>query len=153
MSMLRPIYKARSAAQKVALTRARMGLSNTVLRTFATQSGDDVEPPTALAKIHLEDGTTLTGKSFGAHKAVEGEVRILKLFNSVQLVPCLVGCFERFCFLGGYRVGGVLYISMFFEFLSVFLKCFWLHHDPKYANKIHLCMILCLLKWDQPQLD
>jgi len=44
-------------------------------RTFATQSGDDAVPPTALAKLHLEDGTTLTAKSFGCHTSVEGEVR------------------------------------------------------------------------------
>lgn len=54
-------------------------LRNTVLRTgraaFATQSGDDANRPTALAKLHLEDGTTLTGRSFGCHEAVEGEVR------------------------------------------------------------------------------
>lgn len=43
-------------------------------RSFATQSGDDTKKPTALAKIHLEDGTTLVGKSFGSHESVEGEV-------------------------------------------------------------------------------
>jgi hypothetical protein len=42
---------------------------------FATQSGDDATRPTALAKIFLEDGTELTGRSFGSHEAVEGEVR------------------------------------------------------------------------------
>ena len=40
------------------------------------QSGDDAEKPTAVAKLHLEDGTTLEGLSFGSHKAAEGEVRI-----------------------------------------------------------------------------
>jgi hypothetical protein len=39
------------------------------------QSGDDAAKPTALAKIYLEDGTVLTGRSFGAHRTVEGEVR------------------------------------------------------------------------------
>ena len=43
-------------------------------RTLATQSGDDAKKPTALAKIHLEDGTTLIGKSFGSHEGAEGEV-------------------------------------------------------------------------------
>lgn len=43
-------------------------------RGLATQSGDDAQPPTALAKLHLADGTTLTGRSFGCHKAIEGEV-------------------------------------------------------------------------------
>lgn len=49
-----------------------------VSRWLATQSGDDTRPPTALAKIHLEDGTTLLGKSFGAHTSVEGEVSMEK---------------------------------------------------------------------------
>ena len=46
----------------------------------ATQSGNDAEPPTLLAKIHLEDGTTLTGRSFGCHKAIEGEVSFFGVF-------------------------------------------------------------------------
>jgi carbamoyl-phosphate synthase (ammonia) len=41
---------------------------------MATQSGDDAAPPTALAKLHLEDGTTLTGRSFGSHESIDGEV-------------------------------------------------------------------------------
>jgi carbamoyl-phosphate synthase (ammonia) len=41
---------------------------------FSTQSGDDAKKPTALAKLHLEDGTTLTATSFGSHESVEGEV-------------------------------------------------------------------------------
>lgn len=41
---------------------------------LSTASGDDAKKPTALAKLHLEDGTTLTGRSFGSHEAVEGEV-------------------------------------------------------------------------------
>jgi hypothetical protein len=45
------------------------------LKAFATQSGDDAGPPTALAKLYLEDGTTFTGLSFGSHTSVEGEVR------------------------------------------------------------------------------
>jgi hypothetical protein len=40
-----------------------------------TQSSNDVERPTRLAKLFLEDGTVLTGRSFGSHKAVDGEVR------------------------------------------------------------------------------
>ena len=47
------------------------------MRGMATQSGDDTVKPTALAKIHLEDGTTLTGTSFGSHTSVEGEVSCL----------------------------------------------------------------------------
>lgn len=41
-----------------------------------TQSPSETEPPTALAILYLEDGTKMIGKSFGCHKAVEGEVRI-----------------------------------------------------------------------------
>ena len=40
-----------------------------------TQSGDDTQKPTALAKLYLEDGTVLTGISFGSHVSAEGEVR------------------------------------------------------------------------------
>eukprot|EP00522_Entomoneis_paludosa_P006834 CAMPEP_0172438874 /NCGR_PEP_ID=MMETSP1065-20121228/7_1 /TAXON_ID=265537 /ORGANISM="Amphiprora paludosa, Strain CCMP125" /LENGTH=1491 /DNA_ID=CAMNT_0013187469 /DNA_START=66 /DNA_END=4541 /DNA_ORIENTATION=- len=39
-----------------------------------TQSGNDATKPTALAKLYLEDGTVLTGTSFGCHKSIEGEV-------------------------------------------------------------------------------
>lgn len=48
----------------------------TLIRSLATRSGDDTVKPTALAKIHLEDGTTLVGKSFGSHESAEGEVCI-----------------------------------------------------------------------------
>jgi len=76
MSMLRPIF---SASSKTTATRgaaaANRRLPGLAGRTFATQSGDDAQPPTALAKLHLEDGTTLTAKSFGCHTSVEGEVR------------------------------------------------------------------------------
>lgn len=41
---------------------------------MSTYSRDDAEIPTAVARLHLEDGTTLQGLSFGSHKAVEGEV-------------------------------------------------------------------------------
>jgi hypothetical protein len=40
-----------------------------------TQSGDETQKPTALAKVYLEDGTVLTGISFGSHTSAEGEVR------------------------------------------------------------------------------
>jgi carbamoylphosphate synthase small subunit len=42
---------------------------------MTSQSGDDTQKPTVLAKIFLEDGTVLTGVSFGSHKSAEGEVR------------------------------------------------------------------------------
>jgi hypothetical protein len=43
-------------------------------RQLATQSGTDAVKPVAVARLHLEDGTTLVGKSFGSHESVEGEV-------------------------------------------------------------------------------
>jgi hypothetical protein len=51
---------------------------------MATHSGDDTKKPTALAKIHLEDGTTLVGKSFGSHEGAEGEV------SSIICVPAFL---------------------------------------------------------------
>ena len=38
------------------------------------QSGNDVTKPIAVARLYLEDGTVLTGKSFGSHVGAEGEV-------------------------------------------------------------------------------
>jgi hypothetical protein len=55
---------------------ARASVQRTGRAAFSTHSGDDAKKPTALAKLHLEDGTTLTGRSFGSHEAVEGEVSI-----------------------------------------------------------------------------
>jgi hypothetical protein len=49
--------------------------ATTTATTMSTQSGDDAQRPTAVAKVYLEDGTVLIGRSFGAHKSVEGEVR------------------------------------------------------------------------------
>jgi hypothetical protein len=45
-----------------------------ISRLMGTQSGDDAKPPTALARLHLEDGSTLTGRSFGSHESISGEV-------------------------------------------------------------------------------
>jgi hypothetical protein len=42
-----------------------------------SQSGNDAKKPEALARIYLEDGTVLTGRSFGCHKSAEGQVRIM----------------------------------------------------------------------------
>ena len=82
--MLRPILRSsRSAAIKassssatafVPATAAKALASTAQQRLFATQSSGDAEPPTALARLYLEDGTTLVGKSFGCHESVEGEV-------------------------------------------------------------------------------
>lgn len=71
MTMLR--YLGRSGSRLAALSRSKNSVGG--LKAFATQSGDDAGPPTALAKLYLEDGTTFTGKSFGSHVSVEGEVR------------------------------------------------------------------------------
>ena len=68
-TMLRTLIRSSTARSRGsrALLRSRAAL-------FSTQSGDDAKRPTALAKLHLEDGTTLTGTSFGCHESVEGEV-------------------------------------------------------------------------------
>jgi hypothetical protein len=75
----------------------------TTATTMSTQSGDDAQRPTAVAKVYLEDGTVLIGRSFGAHKSVEGEVRWdwkrqrhahSSLFSRthpyLSIVPCVV---------------------------------------------------------------
>jgi hypothetical protein len=49
-------------------------LQTPALRLHSTRSNDSTAPPSAIAAVHLEDGTTLIGRSFGAHKSVEGEV-------------------------------------------------------------------------------
>lgn len=51
------------------------------LKLMSTQSSPDTNPPTALATLHLEDGTSIVGRSFGCHESVEGEVRA-ETFNS-----------------------------------------------------------------------
>mmetsp|Transcript_14691 Transcript_14691/g.20977 ORF Transcript_14691/g.20977 Transcript_14691/m.20977 type:complete len:1534 (-) Transcript_14691:123-4724(-) len=56
------------------------GIRNSILsnrpsaKLMSTQSNDNTTPPSALATIHLEDGTSLVGRSFGSHESVEGEV-------------------------------------------------------------------------------
>lgn len=79
---LGPVFKlgasraARHAGFQPAFHRraARKALGSQVNRLMSTQSDGSVKPPTALATLYLEDGTKMVGKSFGAHKAVEGEV-------------------------------------------------------------------------------
>mmetsp|Transcript_28128 Transcript_28128/g.59386 ORF Transcript_28128/g.59386 Transcript_28128/m.59386 type:complete len:1531 (+) Transcript_28128:110-4702(+) len=80
-SMLRPFARGGSSAARSTafLNRLSSGRSTTSMispasRLMSTQSGDDTQPPTALAKLHLEDGTTLTGRSFGCHESTTGEV-------------------------------------------------------------------------------
>ena len=66
----------RAVRKASVLSRLQRGQATTRTAAFSTQSGDDAKKPTALARLHLEDGTTLTGTSFGCHTSVEGEVRI-----------------------------------------------------------------------------
>ena len=54
-----------------------------ISRFMATQSGDEVKPPTALARLHLEDGSTLTGRSFGCHESVSGEVSLTRIYVAI----------------------------------------------------------------------
>lgn len=66
--MLRPVLR----SSRLAHLQRSLGASTA--RTLATQSGDDAAKSSALARIYMEDGTVLTGRSFGSHEAVEGEV-------------------------------------------------------------------------------
>jgi hypothetical protein len=70
--MLRPLWSANGAF--VSQSRRTLQNGRPASRLLATQSSGDVEPPTALATLYLEDGTQITGKSFGCHESVEGEV-------------------------------------------------------------------------------
>ena len=77
--MLRPIWRANGSSfihQSNVLTKEtrRLIFGGKSSRLFSTQSSGDTQPPSALAVLHLEDGTTLTGRSFGSHESVEGEV-------------------------------------------------------------------------------
>lgn len=75
MSMLRPVIRTSAFRSPSALLSAtRLAAPGVTRAAFSTQSGDNVNKPTAVAKLHLEDGTTLIGRSFGSHEAVEGEV-------------------------------------------------------------------------------
>ena len=68
------LHRSSHVAAAARLPSAKRTVVGVLQRTLATQSGDDAMKPTALAKIYLEDGTVLTGRSFGSHEAVEGEV-------------------------------------------------------------------------------
>jgi carbamoyl-phosphate synthase (ammonia) len=52
----------------------RLNNKRSVSKLMSTQSSSDVNPPTALATLYLEDGSSFTAKSFGCHESVEGEV-------------------------------------------------------------------------------
>lgn len=71
----------RTSTFRSVLSNSRNGSSsngsrvNKIVRmTFATQSNDDAKKSDKLATLYLEDGTVLTGRSFGHHSSVEGEV-------------------------------------------------------------------------------
>ena len=89
MSMLRTALRTsalRKPSTVLGSSIARQ-LRSTARLAFSTQSGDDTQKPTALAKLHLEDGTTIVGTSFGSHEAVEGEVRSVALLNIGTFCP------------------------------------------------------------------
>jgi hypothetical protein len=97
--MLRPIWQAAHRLR----TRS-MPLRHSAL--LSTQSSDDAQPPTALTRLYLEDGTVLTGKSFGCHTSVDGEVRSLVKCPMTSFVlisnhssPHLTLLFSRLCLL------------------------------------------------------
>jgi hypothetical protein len=84
--MLRPILRTSQRLNLVTSSSSSWSSSSYVLKNqshkatcyyFSTQSKSDAQRPTLSAKLFLEDGTILTGKSFGCHTAVEGEVRNL----------------------------------------------------------------------------
>ena len=74
---------ARSSSRNSAfLSRVSNGKQTTATGRFmATQSGDDTKPPTALARLHLEDGSMFTGRSFGCHESVSGEVSLPRILH------------------------------------------------------------------------
>jgi len=84
MTMIRPLLHQRGLSPKRILHSSlfnrispNLGIGQakrTVIRGMGTRSTDNHKPPTALATLHLEDGTKLVGKSFGCHESVEGEV-------------------------------------------------------------------------------
>eukprot|EP00586_Coscinodiscus_wailesii_P004925 CAMPEP_0172487554 /NCGR_PEP_ID=MMETSP1066-20121228/16705_1 /TAXON_ID=671091 /ORGANISM="Coscinodiscus wailesii, Strain CCMP2513" /LENGTH=1525 /DNA_ID=CAMNT_0013254251 /DNA_START=209 /DNA_END=4786 /DNA_ORIENTATION=+ len=80
MTMLRPFLRkgfqlsARETRKKLSTANSSVFKKGYASRLLSTQSNDSTSPPTALAHLYLEDGTKLTGKSFGCHESVEGEV-------------------------------------------------------------------------------
>mmetsp|Transcript_12313 Transcript_12313/g.14496 ORF Transcript_12313/g.14496 Transcript_12313/m.14496 type:complete len:1532 (+) Transcript_12313:209-4804(+) len=77
-SMLRHLSRGNGAAfantGRSINSRLRLPSARTSSKLMSTQSNDSTKPPSALATLHLEDGTSITGRSFGCHEAVEGEV-------------------------------------------------------------------------------
>ena len=74
MTFLRPLLRKSPISSRQVAGEAR---SKATWRSMSTQSGDDAKKSPLLAKLHLEDGTVLVGRSFGSHEAVDGEVRNL----------------------------------------------------------------------------
>lgn len=83
-TMLRPVL--RSSRRHIAKLKPSLVGSYTARAAFGTQSGDDAKKSTVLAKLYLEDGTTLTGRSFGCHTSIEGEVSEASHF--VPMMEC-----------------------------------------------------------------
>ena len=95
--MLRPLWSVNGSF--ASHTRRLVQNAKSSTRLLATQSSGDVNPPTASATLYLEDGTKLTGKSFGCHESVEGEVsstKIVLIYITKQLI--LIGNMNV-CFL------------------------------------------------------
>lgn len=76
---------------------------------MATQSSGDTNPPTALATLYLEDGTKLTGQSFGCHESVEGEVSETLLFLLYILHHILYNLNDRIFWFSYIDLGGFQY--------------------------------------------
>ena len=78
MTFLRPL--ATRLPRSLRRTTSTTTAASTHGRFLATQSGDDAAPPTALATLYLEDGSSFVGRSFGSHEAaVDGEVSFFSL--------------------------------------------------------------------------
>jgi hypothetical protein len=84
------------ANRVAAASTSSAGSRNGIKASFATYSGDDAKKPTALARIYLEDGTTLTGRSFGCHTSVEGEV-VVSANENEHLCLVLGYCLSAVC--------------------------------------------------------
>jgi hypothetical protein len=91
--MLRPILRTSQRLNIVAAT-PKSNVFKASYNFFSTQSSSDTQRPTLSAKLFLEDGTVLTGKSFGCHTAVEGEVSHICLLMFVCRRLCLLACVD-----------------------------------------------------------
>jgi len=68
----------------------RLNNKRSVSKLMSTQSSSDVNPPTALATLYLEDGSSFTAKSFGCHESVEGEVSAIELRRTRLIIVCRI---------------------------------------------------------------